>query len=221
MKNKLMGLVLGIVVGVTVFYLSHEKHKAPVEVSEVKAEKVVKVVPAELAQPLAETKTPQPKVIITPKKPETPREQLMRAVFLDKKVLPKKEERQEMRLLLASDSAIKESGRILLDTSDKATTDKAENLRMRAVDFFYAALSWKDNPSRSKVLKTVEELLLRSFDQGIPKNLRGSMAGDIAELFVTLEEFDPDRAERVFNEGTPAQKKIFRVARNLLKNKTN
>lgn len=76
--------------------------------------------------------------------------------------------------------------------------DKTGRRRMDAIQFLAAAVSWKRNPLRARLLDGIEQILLvENLTDSTDIRHRKWVAGDKMELFEILVEYAPERAARL------------------------
>jgi hypothetical protein len=113
------------------------------------------------------------------------------------KALPTTEQRERLRAMLA-DPALIDAAKGDLCATEPSLTDEGQYKRMSRADFLDAALEWHDNPARASVLEAVEEAIFAPNIGGArPIELQRSLAGDKMELFMSLLDRDPARAEEI------------------------
>ena len=129
------------------------------------------------------------------------------------KVFETDEEKRNKRSELSDRGYIEAAGNILKSVFH--TFDpRAENDRLRALNYLAAAMAAKDNPERDTVLRTIEDSLTN--DNVSPtEDMREkrSIAGDKIELFQILLTEAPEVAKKIESEGSPWLARILKYAR--------
>jgi len=149
------------------------------------------------------TSAPRPPPLVT-------RPELQRAVVLGEKVLHSKKELQEYRRLLASTQLIQEGYQRLREI---APGEEVEEARMQTIDFLNAALNWKQNPERERILKAIVTVLEQPISElEAPLDVKRSKAGDAMELYSILFTHDPTRARDIFDRADEEQRRLYRFA---------
>jgi hypothetical protein len=145
-----------------------------------------------------------------------------RAVDLGKKVLPSSQEVQTEKALFSSKELIQYAEAQLLSTDEAAQTKTGEERRMQSIDFFEAALRWRENPRRQEVLEAMSRVVERPVASlELPLAFRRSLGGDVIELYTVLLQQEPTRAEDIA-AGAPAQQlALFRFANNMVRRSQN
>jgi hypothetical protein len=136
---------------------------------------------------------------------------------LSKKVLRSNEQEKLLKQELANLKLIKTSFDILEAKNESEFNHALEQTRMTAVDFFGAALDWKENPRRKLIL--VELLKLTSkftLDGKLPERQRKSLLTDKMELISILNRNQPERVKKIIEskQGTVVGK-YYSLALNL------
>ncbi|SDE62500.1 hypothetical protein SAMN04488504_109144 [Myxococcus virescens] len=125
---------------------------------------------------------------------------------LQRKVLLKPEEREQLRGIYKDRARIEVARRDLLAESEQTYSDDNQFRRMYRVEYLGMALEWKDNPERAHLLDTVESLVMaRNIRSTQDLDVRRSLSGDKVEMMMILLHNDRARAEQLLaqSRGTP------------------
>lgn len=128
---------------------------------------------------------------------------------LQRKVLPKPQEKEMLRSIYMDREIIENAKRDLLAADEKAFTDEGQFKRLYRVEYLGMGLEWKENPERDTLMKTVEELILaKNIRPEQDFELRRSLSGDKVELFMIMLYNDRKRAEELLArvQGTGLEK---------------
>ncbi|MFP2912315.1 hypothetical protein ACLESD_46295 [Pyxidicoccus sp. 3LFB2] len=117
---------------------------------------------------------------------------------LQRKVLPKPEEREVLRAIYKDREQIAVAKKELLAEDEKTFSEDNQFRRLYRVEYLGMALEWKDNPERAHVLDTVESLVsAQNILSSQEHELRRSLSGDKVELMMILLHNDRARAEQL------------------------
>jgi hypothetical protein len=142
---------------------------------------------------------------VRPKLPLMPEEQVAEilkkdkqlGLFMDyhKTVLLDAPRRAEYRKLLASPEMMKAMADGLMDPGSGKVAPEEYYHRLMRVDYFEAALSWKDNPARDQVLSVTADIIAKdNFERGQDSARRQLLGGSKMELYRLMYEQDSAKA---------------------------
>lgn len=117
--------------------------------------------------------------------------------FMDhyKTVLPDEQTRAEYHKLLSDPAMMAAMAEGLMDPGSGSPEPKEYYRRLMQVDYFEAALTWKDNPQRQKVLDLTSDIIAKDNFQGDQDGSRRQvLGGSKMELYRLLYEHDPQKA---------------------------
>ncbi|MBN8226851.1 hypothetical protein JYK02_04930 [Corallococcus macrosporus] len=158
--------------------------------------------PREKAPPLLEAEAPPPG---TERPPLMPKELIAQALednkplglfmHYHKHVLLDAQGRDEYRKLLSGPEMMKTMADRLKDPGRGEVQPQEQYERLMEVDYFKAALAWKDNPQRDQLLAHAEDIILQQNIFGAQDTERRYMlAGGKMEMYRLLAEHDMQRA---------------------------
>lgn len=129
-----------------------------------------------------------------------------------KTVLLDEKGRDEYRKLLADPELMTAMANDLMDPGKGEVEPKEQYHRLMQIDYLEAALNWKDNPQRQKVLALTGNVILKdnfSSDQNMDR--RQMLAGGKMELYRLMYEQDVSKALDlvVQAQGTRMERLIF------------
>ncbi|WP_164011245.1 hypothetical protein [Pyxidicoccus trucidator] len=112
-----------------------------------------------------------------------------------KHVLLDEQGRDEYRRLLSDAEMMKAMADDLMDPGRGEVQPQEQYERLMQVDYFKAALAWKDNPARGELLAHTENVILQQNIFGAQDTERRYMlAGGKMEMYRLLAEHDTDKA---------------------------
>jgi hypothetical protein len=140
-----------------------------------------------------------------PQLPPMPDEIMARILKNDKKlgtfmeyhkaVLLDKARREEYRKLLSSTELMTAMAEDLMSPGSGHVDLEEYYHRLMVVDYFDAALGWKDNPQRDKVLAVTRDIIVKdNFETGQDTARRQLLGGTKMELYRLMYKQDPDKA---------------------------
>lgn len=119
-------------------------------------------------------------------------EQFMR---LYKAVVPDEQTRREFHKLLSDPLTMKAMAEDLMDPGDGHPQSTEYYRRLMLVDYFDAALAWKDNPQRGHVMELMQDVITKDNFRGDQDNERRQVLGGTKfELYRLLYAQDPAKA---------------------------
>lgn len=168
--------------------------------------------PAQPAQPIAKAQPgpassstsgyQAPKFELPPLMPEEVMAEILKkdkrlGLFMDyhQTVLLNNERRDEYRKLLSDPEMMKAMAEGLMDPGAGRVIPEEYYRRLMQIDYFKAALDWKDNPARDKVLAVTADVITKdnfAADQDTAR--RQMLGGTKMELYRLMFQEDPDRA---------------------------
>jgi len=197
-RLALGGMVVGLVILAAVVVLGRDRDGA----SRAASPPGAPAAPSAAARPSAAV----PQLPGATEQPEMPEELMARilkkdtrlATFMDyhKTVLMDAPRRAEYRKLLASADMMSAMADALMDPGTGKVQPEEYYHRLMQVDYFEAALGWKDNPEREKVLAVTAQVIAK--DQFVATQDAGRrqlLGGTKMELYRLMYEQDPRRAE--------------------------
>lgn len=113
-----------------------------------------------------------------------------------KTVLLDASRRDEYRAMLADPDMMTAMADALMDPGQGEVKPDEHYRRLMQIDYFDAAMTWKDNPARDKVLEVAGSIIAKDnflADQGGDR--KQTLAGGKMELYRLLYEQDPAKAE--------------------------
>jgi hypothetical protein len=112
-------------------------------------------------------------------------------MYYRKHVLLDEQGRDEYRKILADPDTMAELAKDLKAPGQGALEAKEYYHRLMQVDYFQAALAWKDNPSRQQLLEVTGGIILEdNFLTGMDLERRQMLAGTKLELYRLMHEAD-------------------------------
>jgi hypothetical protein len=128
--------------------------------------------------------------------------------------LPSNKTKRELEGLVSFSESLASIHAILAATDEKFFHRDHESSRILAVDFLDQALSWSENPIRSKWIQVAVSLLSQPLS-GIETQdarLRQSLAGDKIEIFKILQRHNPKLAKQLARQSHGPERKLFEYA---------
>lgn len=137
--------------------------------------------------------------------PEIPEDILERIVKEDKKlglfmdhyrtVLPSEEKRAEFHKLLSDPAMMNAMAEELMNPGDGHPKQEEYYRRLMQIDYFEAALSWKENPQREKLVALTRDIIAKdNFQAGQDTARREILGGSKMELYTLLYNHDVQKA---------------------------
>lgn len=112
-----------------------------------------------------------------------------------KTVLLDKVRREEYRKLLSSSEIMTAMAEDLMSPGSGHVDTEEYYHRLMEVDYFEAALGWKDNPQRDKVIELTRDIIAKdNFETGQDSARRQLLGGTKMELYRLMYKQDPARA---------------------------
>jgi len=144
-------------------------------------------------------------VELPPLMPEEQMDQILKndkklGLFMDyhKTVLMNAQRREEYRKLLSDPDMMKYMAEALMDPGSGHVESEEYYHRLMQVDYFEAALAWKDNPQRDKVLAVMTDVVTKdNFRGGQDTARRQMLGGTKMELYRLMSEQDPARTREL------------------------
>lgn len=128
---------------------------------------------------------------------------------LRKKALRTAAEQQDYLAMISNAKLIDDARKDLLAAASADDLDQGEEIeRIQHIEFLNSALAWEDNPSRSKALEAVTQVVMADIPAETSKPVAGSVLGDKFDLFQLLMVSDPDQAKALLAQarGTASEK---------------
>lgn len=125
------------------------------------------------------------------------------SAFMDyhKTVLLDKTRREEYRRLLASSEMMTAIAEDLMSPGNGHVDLEEYYHRLMEVDYFEAALGWKDNPQRDKVLGLTRDIIVKdNFETGQDTSRRQLLGGTKMELYRLMYKQDPEKAKAMVEQ---------------------
>jgi hypothetical protein len=144
-------------------------------------------------------------VELPPLMPEEQMEQILKkdkklGLFMDyhKTVLMNAQRREEYRKLLSDPDMMKYMAEALMEPGSGHVDSEEYYHRLMQIDYFEAALAWKDNPQRDKVLSVMTDVVTKdNFQSGQDTARRQMLGGTKMELYRLMSEQDPARTREL------------------------
>jgi hypothetical protein len=199
------GVVVGILVAVTLFMKGRED--GPVRESSREASSG-EANPSSVASTAPSIEPPQAAPEPSPAMPEEVFAQILKkdkklATFMDfkKTVLLDTARRDEYRRLLSSVDMMNAMAEELMKPGSGHVEPEEYYRRLMQIDYFEAALDWKDNPQRDKVLAVTGEIIGKdNFVAGLDSARRQTLGGNKMELYRLMYAQDPQKAEALVQQ---------------------
>jgi hypothetical protein len=113
-------------------------------------------------------------------------------------VLMSAQRRDEYRKLLADADMMKYMADALMDPGSGRVDPEEYYHRLMQVDYFEAALAWKDNPQREKVLGVMSDIVAKdNFQGGQDTTRRQMLGGTKMEVYRLMYEQDPAKTREL------------------------
>jgi hypothetical protein len=125
-------------------------------------------------------------------------------LFMDyyKTVLPDEQKRDEYRKLLSDPVMMTAMAKDLLDPGSGHPKPEEYYRRLMLVDYFEAALTWKDNPQRQKLFELTRDIIAKdTFGGDQDSSRRQVLGGSKMELYHLLYEQDAQKAGELVAQG--------------------
>jgi hypothetical protein len=120
-----------------------------------------------------------------------------KAVLLDKK------RREEYRKLLSSAEMMTAMAEDLMSPGSGHVDLEEYYHRLMEVDYFEAALGWKENPQRDKVLAVTRDIIVKdNFETGQDTARRQLLGGTKMELYRLMYKQDPEKATAMLEQSS-------------------
>jgi hypothetical protein len=158
-------------------------------------------------KPAAVTSPPemQSDDLVVPEMPEMPDDVIERILKEDKKlalfmdhyrtVLPDKQKRDEYRKLLSDPAMMHAMAEELMNPGSGHPKPDEYYRRLIQIDYFEAALAWKDNPQREKLVDLTRDIIAKdNFQAGQDSARREILGGTKMELYHLLYDHDAQKA---------------------------
>ena len=111
-------------------------------------------------------------------------------------VLLDKARREEYRKLLSSTEIMTAMAEDLMNPGSGHVDTEEYYHRLMLVDYFEAALGWKDNPQRDKLLEVTKGIIVKDNFETTQDNARRQLLGGTKmELYRLMYKADPERAK--------------------------
>lgn len=112
-----------------------------------------------------------------------------------KAVVPDEATRREYHKVLSDPATMKAMAEDLMDPGDGHPQSTEYYRRLMLVDYFDAALGWKDNPQRQHLMELTQDIITRDNFRGDQDNERRQVLGGTKfELYRLLYAQDPQKA---------------------------
>ena len=112
-----------------------------------------------------------------------------------KAVVPDEQTRREFHKMLSDPATMKAMAEDLMDPGDGHPQSTEYYRRLMLVDYFDAALGWKDNPQRQHVMELMQDVINKDNFRGDQDNERRQVLGGTKfELYRLLYAQDPQKA---------------------------
>lgn len=112
-----------------------------------------------------------------------------------KAVVPDEQTRREFHKMLSDPATMKAMAEDLMDPGDGHPQSTEYYRRLMLVDYFDAALAWKDNPQRQHVMELMQDVITKDNYRGDQDNERRQVLGGTKfELYRLLYAQDPQKA---------------------------
>lgn len=196
-------VVGGIVVGLVVVALFMFMREAKTPERPAGEQTVARTTEAQVAMPGPNPSLPPKSFELPVAMPDQIIEQILKedeklGLFMDyrKMVLPNEKTRDEYRKLLSDPDMMTAMAEDLMDPGSGHPESKEYYRRLMQIDYFEAALAWKDNPQRQKVLSLTRDIILKDNFQGDQDSSRRQvLGGSKMELYRLLYEQDAQKAK--------------------------
>jgi hypothetical protein len=112
-----------------------------------------------------------------------------------KAVVPDEQTRREFHKMLSDPATMKAMAEDLMDPGDGHPQSTEYYRRLMLVDYFDAAVGWKDNPQRQHVMEVMQDVITKDNFRGDQDGDRRQMLGGTKfELYRLLYAQDPQKA---------------------------
>lgn len=112
-----------------------------------------------------------------------------------KAVVPDEQTRREFHKMLSDPAVMKAMAEDLMDPGDGHPQSTEYFRRLMLVDYFDAALAWKDNPQRQHAMEVMQDVITKDNYRGDQDNERRQVLGGTKfELYRLLYAQDPQKA---------------------------
>lgn len=198
------GIVVALAVVVAVFWFKRAAESPQRPAGE---QAVARTIEAQVRKPAPSPSLPKPpsSFELPVAMPDQIIEQIQKedeklGLFMDyyRMVLPNEKTRDEYHKLLSDPAMMTAMAEDLMDPGSGHPEQKEYYRRLMQVDYFQAALAWKDNPQRQKALELTRDIIAKdNFQGGQDSSRRQVLGGSKMELYRLLYEQDAQKAKEL------------------------